>query len=603
MLEDFLLQVQKPARYIGHEWNISRKDFDKSNIKFALCFPDLYEVGMSNLGMRIIYGILNTVEDVSCERFFACGTDMEAILRQRRLEILSLESKRGLKEFDMIGFSLGFELSYTNVLNILDLGGIPLKSSLRGHEWPLVIGGGPCVLNPEPMHEFFDLFILGEAEEVILEIVDIYRKNKDRFKSAKITKQDLLLKFSQVEGAYVPSLYEVQYYREGKIKEFRPKIEGVPARIKKRIVSDLDNSFFPINWLVPYIEAVHDRPTLEIMRGCPNKCRFCQARSQYFPLRYRGLKNILNLACSTYRLTGYEEISLGGLSVSDYAGIEELLKSLIGLFKGKMVGLSLPSIRPKTIVGDLSSLIATVRKTGLTFAPEAATEKLRNIIAKDFDMQDFLKATQQAYLCGYQRIKLYFMIGLPSEAVRDLDAIVDFALQVSELRRKIGPVTYVTASNSKTRKSVLNLGPAQVNISINTLIPKPHTPFQWLRMQDLDNIKYKQDYLKSKIKNKRLKLNFHNRYMSLLEGVFSRGDRRLSEVILSAFKEGARFDAWDNNFRFDLWQAVFEKTKIDPNFYVQEKSQDEILPWDFLDTGMDREYLLEEFADALRPTA
>jgi radical SAM family uncharacterized protein len=573
MQEDILLQVQKPARYIGQEWNVSRKDFEKAAIKFALCFPDLYEVGMSNLGMRIIYGILNSIPDVVCERFFSCGVDLEQILRTQNKEIRSLESQKRLRDFDIIGFSLGSELDYTNVLNILDLGNIPLKAASRDESFPLVISGGPNTLNPEPMHEFFDFFVIGEAEEAIVEIMDIYRKNK----SSRMNKQDLLLRFSQVKGVYVPSLYEVKYSPEGTLQEFRPKIKNIPAKIHKRIVKDLDTSFFPQEWLIPYIQIIHDRITLEIMRGCPNQCRFCQARSGYFPFRFRSVENILNLASETYARTGYEEIALCGLSVSDYIRIEELLMKLMDLFKEKAVSISLPSVKPKTMLGFLSSLIATVKKTGLTFAPEAGSQRLRTIIAKDFDEQDFFKTLQEAYTSGYQHVKLYFMIGLPFEEQKDLESIVDFSLRVSELRRKTTKI------------------PAYVNISINTLIPKPHTPMQWLRMEDIDNIKYKQGFLKNKIRNKRLAWAFHNPYMSLLEGVLSRGDRRLSQVIFYAFNKGARFDAWSNYFSFDKWSEAFKESAIDPHFYLKEKHQDEILPWDFIDIGISKEYLIQEF--------
>lgn len=581
MFDDLLLQVNKPGRYIGQEWNIAKKNFDKSYVKFALCFPDLYEVGMSNLGIRIIYGLLNSLDDVNCERLFSPDMDMERILRTKHIEIFSLESKRRLREFDIIGFSLGYELDYTNVLNILDLGLIPLESSLRDHNYPLVIGGGPCVLNPEPLHEFFDLFLLGEAEEAILEIIGIYRKHKEEFKSGRINKQDLLVMLSHVEGVYAPSLYKVAYNDTGKIEGFKPKVKDIPTKIKKRFVKDLDKAFFPSDWLMPYIQIVHDRIALEIMRGCPNRCRFCQARTQYFPLRVRSPNYILNLAEDIYKRTGYEEISLCGLSASDYSHIEELLRMLLDLFKERKVGVSFPSIKPKTYTGDLSSLIATVRKTGLTFAPEAATERLRQILAKDFDEQGFFKAIEEIYRAGYQHVKLYFMIGLPYEEEKDLDGIIDFALQVSELRKKI------------------HKGPSKVNISINTLIPKPHTPFQWLKAQDLDCIKYKQEYLKNKIRNKKLKLSFHNRYMSLLEGVLCRGDRRLSKVLYHAFKQGARFDAWDNYFRFEYWQKAFLESNVDFNFYLKERSKDEFLPWDFLDIGISKDSLLSEFEKLL----
>ncbi|MDD4981046.1 MAG: TIGR03960 family B12-binding radical SAM protein [Candidatus Omnitrophica bacterium] len=585
MRDDILLNVHKPGRYIGHEWNLPEKDFDKSNIKFALCFPDLYEVGMSNLGIRIIYGILNNIPDVACERFFSCGPDIKNNLRDKNMGICSLESEKGLKEFDLIGFSLGHELGYTNALDILDMGVIPLKASLRDHTYPLVIAGGPCALNPEPLHAFFDLFVFGEAEEAIVEIVDLYRRLKGRFRRAEISKEDLLIEFAQIEGVYAPSLYEVTYAPEGQIEEFRPRNSAVPAKVKKRFIKNLDSAYFPESWLVPYIQIIHDRITLEIMRGCPNTCRFCQARYQYFPFRQRSIENILELASGTYKRSGYEEISLCGLSISDFTGVEELLKRLIGLFKERAVSISLPSIKPKSMFGDMLSLIATIKKTGLTFAPEAATERMRGVLNKSFDTSDFFRAIEQAYLCGYQNIKLYFMIGLPFEREEDLDGIVDFAIRVSQLRRQV------------TKR-----GPAQVNVSINTLIPKPHTPFQWFAMESLEGMKYKQDYLKKKIKKyltcsgrqKRIKLSLRNPDMTFLEGVLSRGDRRLSEVILTAFAKGARFDAWDDHFSFEKWQEAFRENRIDPDFYLQEKSKEESLPWDFLDIGVNKEDLIKE---------
>jgi radical SAM family uncharacterized protein len=577
MLEEFLLQVRKPAQYIGREWNVTKKDFAQSEIKFALCFPDLYEVGMSNLGVRIIYGILNSIPDVCCERFFSPALDMEGILRNRNLGILSLESKRSLREFDMVGFSLGYELTYTNVLNILDLAKFPLKSSLRDLAYPLIIGGGPCVMNPEPLWEFFDLFIIGEAEEAIVELINLYRKNKDKIKTSKISKEDLLVEFSDIEGVYAPSLYEVTYNSSGQLTEFKPRTSEVKDKIKKRFVRDLNYIFYPLEWLVPYIQIIHDRISLEIMRGCPNQCRFCQARTQYFPFRLRDPGDILNKANELYRRTGYEEISLLGLSVSDYPDIGELLKKLIYAFGDRAISVSLPSIKPKEKLAELSTLISGVKKTGLTFAPEAATERLRKVLNKDFDVQNFFKEIEQVYLCGYQHVKLYFMIGLPYEEKADLDAIVDFAFKTQEIKRKI------------------NQSPAQVNISINTLIPKPHTPLQWFKMEDLESIESKQNYLRRKIRDRKLKLSFHNPKMSFLEGVFSRGDRRLSEVILLAFNKGARFDSCQNHFKFLRWLEAFKEIGLDPLFYLKEKSRREILPWDFLEVGIRRQTLEEEF--------
>jgi radical SAM family uncharacterized protein len=579
--DDLLLGVRKPARYIGQEWNVSRKDFDKAQIKFALCFPDMYEVGMSNLGIRILYSLLNKIEDITCERFFAPDSDLEILLRKNQSGLVSLESKKGLRQFDIVGFSLGYELGYTNVLNMLDLGGVPLQASLRDESFPLIIAGGPAVLNPEPMHEFFDLFVLGEAEEAILEIIQVYRKFKSRFSASRQDKKELLMMLGNIEGVYVPSLYEPIYNVQGKIEKFKTQIEGLALKIKKRIICELDNAHFPADWLVPYIQIVHDRISLEIMRGCPNRCRFCQAKAQYFPLRQRSPANILAVADKLYENTGYEEISLMGLSVSDYPWLKELLTSLVERFRDKGISISLPSIKPKDMLGKLTDLIATIKKTALTFAPEAATQRLRNIIGKNFSEEDFSKTIEESYQCGYQHIKLYFMIGLPYEERADLDAILEFARKSSESRRKV-----------KGRA-------AQVNVSINTLIPKPHTPLQWFKMLSLEQIKEKQDYLKSHCKNRWIKLNFHNRFMSFLEGVFSRGDRKLSKVVLLAFQKGARFDGWEEYFRFDLWTESFKECGIDPDFYLQERQTDELLPWDFLDVGISKQQLIAEYKQVL----
>lgn len=579
-MEDFLLQVRKPARYIGSEWNIPKKDFDASDMKFALIFPDLYEVGMSNLGVRIIYGLLNSLPDVSCERFFSCETDMAAILRESRRELLSLESQRRLREFDIAGFSLGSELDYTNVLEILDLCAIPKEASLRDHTYPLVIAGGPCVLNPEPMHEFFDLFVIGEAEDLILELAESYKRCRQDYRSGKLSKEKLLLILSRIEGVYVPSFYSPVYDSGSCLAEFTPKVKDAPLKVKKRIVGELDRAYFPEEWLLPYIQIVHDRITLEIMRGCANRCRFCQARSQYYPLRTRSIENIIDMAKQAYKHTGYEEISLGGLSVSDYPGIENLLLGLTDCFKDKAVGISLPSIKPRPVAADLSKIIAKVKKTGLTFAPEAGSGKLRSALGKDFNEEEFFGVVQDAYSSGYQHVKLYFMVGLPDETDRDLDAIIDLAKRVSELRRKVAGSA------------------AQVNISINALIPKPHTPFQWFAMDDMETIERKYVYLKKKISARefrRLKLNFHDPGMSIIEGTLSRGDRRLSAVIKSAFNKGARFDAWADHFNFQKWQEAFSENNIDPYLlYLGGKTKEVLLPWDFIDTGIAKDRIREE---------
>jgi radical SAM family uncharacterized protein len=575
--DEMLLGVRKPAQYIGGEWNVSRKDFSRAEVKFALCFPDLYEVGMSNLGLRILYGLLNSKDGLVCERFFAPNVDLEQILRQNSEGCFSLESRQPLKEFDIVGFSLAYELCYTNVLNILDLGNIPLESASRDEKYPLIIGGGPCVMNPEPMADFFDLFVIGEAEEAILELVEAFRKLKDKYRSGQLKKEGLLKALAGIEGVYVPSLYTLEYDEQGHISSFKPKMPQVPEKVKKRFVQDLDKSYFPGDWLVPYIQIVHDRITLELMRGCPNSCRFCQARSQYYPLRYRKPRTVLELAEQIYKNSGYEEISLLGLSVSDYPKLEELLKPLVCGFKAKGVSVSLPSIKPKTMLGEMTDLISTIKKTGLTFAPEAASEVLRKKIGKDFDEGDFFRTLEKSYAAGYQHVKLYFMVGLPFETELDLTGLVDFCTRVSQMRREIAKY------------------PAQVNISINTMIPKPHTPLQWFAMLDMEHMREKQEYLRVKIKNRNLKVSFHNAYMSFLEGVFSRGDRRLAPVIVSAFNKGCRFDGWDEYFKFQLWEQSFLECNIQPKEYLRERKIEEILPWDFLDVGIAKEQLITEY--------
>lgn len=577
MIEDLFLNVHRPAQYLGNEWNVSKKVFGASSVSFALGFPDLYEVGMSNLGLRIIYGVLNDIDGVVCERFFAPEADMEASLKNANRRLFSWESNQELISFDMLGFSLGSELNYTNVLNILDLAGLPLQALLRDNQLPLVIGGGPVTLNPEPLYEFFDLFIIGEAEEAIVELLALYRLLKQDYKRGRLSKEGLLLEFSKIEGIYAPSLYSVDYNAVGEFVSFHPKFDHLPPKIKKRVVADFESAYFPCNWLVPNVPIIHDRITLEIMRGCPNRCRFCQARSQYYPLRIKSKEKVISQANLSYASTGYEELSLAGLSVSDYPDLESLVCELTKTFKEQGVNLSLPSLKAKALLGNVSVLIAEIKKTGLTFAPEAGTQKLRRSLAKDFSEEDFFKAVEAAYRCGYQHLKLYFLIGLPGELQADLQGIIDFAKQASELKRTIKGT------------------PAQINISVNPLIPKPHTPLQWLKMDSLARIEEKQDYLRSNCKNRRLKFNFHNSQMGFLEGVLSRGDRKLSKVILAAYRKGARFDAWSNYFSFTKWQEAFLEENIDPQLYLNDKSITAALPWDFIDTGIDKEYLLTEF--------
>ena len=577
MIEDLLVNVHRPAQYLGNEWNVSKGDFSLAAVTFALGFPDLYEVGMSNLGLRIIYGVLNNIPGVVCERFFALEADMEAALKNAKRRLFSWESNQDLVSFDLLGFSLGSELNYTNVLSILDLAGLPLESCLRNQEYPLVIGGGPCTLNPEPMHEFFDLFIIGEAEEAIVELVELYRKHKNDYKAGSITKEGLLIELSKIQGVYAPALYKPDYDAAGKLINFSPRLSGLPLKIKKRIVIDFDSAYFPCNWMVPYVQTIHDRVTLEIMRGCPNHCRFCQARSQYYPVRIKSKEKIISLAKLAQGSSGYEELSLAGLSVGDYPGIEGLISDLTNNFSQQAVNVSLPSLKARALLGNVSALIAKIKKTGLTFAPEAGTPRLRQAMAKDFSEAEFFQAIAQAYRAGYQHLKLYFLIGLPDERQEDLQGIIDFACAASDEKRKI------------------NGSAAQINISINPLIPKPHTPLQWQKMDSIEAVKEKQNYLRSHCKNKRLKFNFHDFQMGFLEGVLSRGDRLLSKVVLLAYKKGARSDAWSNHFSLNKWLEAFSEAGINPQAYLDQKSTTDLLPWDFIDTGIDKRDLLTEF--------
>ena len=576
--ENDLLGIMKPSRYLGGEWNSEIKDFDAAEVKFALGFPDIYEVGMSNLGIRIIYGVLNAMDGVLCERFFAPAADMEKLIRSGGWRMQSLENRRDLSDFDMVGFSLGYELNYPDVLNILDLAGIPLRAQERGSGVPLVLGGGPCALNPEPVSEFFDLFIIGEAEEALPELISLYRMRSQAYKSGRLDRKSLLAELASVEGVYVPSLYEVVYGSDGRIVSFAPRDPGVPVTVKKRFVKDLNLSFFPRKWIVPYVQIVHDRITLEIMRGCPNRCRFCQARQQYYPLRYRAPEKIKELAAELYKNTGYQEISFAGLSISDYPQISGVAACLMAEFRNKCVSISLPSIKPKSFLGDLSTLIATIRKTGLTFAPEAGTPRMREIICKDFDDGVFREAVSKAYAAGYQHVKLYFLTGIPGESCADLDGISALSAEVSELRRKPAG------------------RPAEVHLSVNTLIPKPHTPLQWFPMETMDAIFEKQAYLKRKVGgNRRLKAVFHDPKLSLLEGAISRGDRRLGAVIEAAFRSGIRFDNWNENCFWDKWMSAFAGASLDSGFYLRERSPEDILPWDFIDVGVAKGALAEEF--------
>lgn len=570
--EEILEQVVKPGRYLGNEWNVAKKNFADVDVKVALCFPDVYEIGMSHLGFRIIYDILNLRDDALCERAFAPWPDFSDILLKRNLPLFSLESKTPLMEFDVVAFTLTYEMNYTNILHMLELAKIPLKSDNRGPGFPLVIGGGPCALNPEPLADFFDLFVVGEGEDVVNELVDTLRK----MKSEKITdKKRLLLELARIEGIYVPSLYNITYKDDGTINNFTPLKKGVPSVINRRTVRDLNKSPYPTKYLVPYINIIHDRVMVEIMRGCMHRCRFCQARVCYNPVRIRSKEKIFDLIGDAYRNTGYEEFSLMSLSSGDYPGITDLIDGLSQTcaLRDRGVGVSLPSLRVEDVLLKVPQSIGRLRKTGLTFAPEAGTQRLRRVIAKEIDTEKLLEAVKAAKNEGWRRIKLYFMIGLPTEEYADIDGILDLLHRLS----------------SSTGKGIF-----EIATSISPFIPKPHTPFQWEKMESSEELFEKQEYIKTHTKSKRIRLKFHNLKLSFMEGVFSRGDRNLGRVLLEAFKNGARFDSWDEFFKFDTWMHAFEKEGIDPNFYTGKREPGALLPWDHIDAGVAKERLVKE---------
>ncbi|HLD41336.1 MAG TPA: TIGR03960 family B12-binding radical SAM protein [Candidatus Omnitrophota bacterium] len=555
-LEGVLLEVRKPARYIGNEWNVVRKDLSKQEGRFAVCFPDLYELGMSNLGLRIIYGLLNEQPGVSCERVFLPDVDLQALLKKDNVPLFSLESKAPLSEFDFLGFSLSYELGYTNVLAILDLAGIPLLAKERDLSYPLIIAGGSCVSNPEPMADFVDLFLIGEAEEALLEIVE-------KYKQTRTTKENILRSLAGIDGVYVPSFYEQEYNSDGSFKGLLPKYPDIPVKINKRIVRDLNQAYYPAKWMVPYIPVVHDRAAVELMRGCPHCCSFCQARSVYHSLRLRSPEKVVQLSREALSSSGYEELSFLSLSTSEYPYLNKVIASLGRELEQKGVSVSLPSLRPKSYLGELVEYLAKVRKTTLTFAPEAGSQRLRQSINKNFSMEEFFSAVSQAYKNGWQAIKLYFMIGLPGEDYSDLDGILEIAQKVSSLKKEFSRYS------------------AEVRLSLSFFVPKPHTNFEREAMGFEEALRGKAAYLKDKSRglSKKIRLDFHNLKTSVLEAVFSRGSRRLGEVVLKAYRNGAILDGWSEHFKPDAWGEAFKECSLRPDDYLSQKHAEESLPW------------------------
>jgi len=580
-LDRLLARVQKPARYSGGEWNSVSKDWEGTEIKIAFAFPDVYEVGMSHLGLQILYNTVNRRTDTLMERVFAPWGDMEDLLRQSRIPLLSLESQRPLGDFDILAFTLQYEMSFTNILNILDLAGIPLRSSDRLSGFPLVIAGGPCAFNPEPMAEFIDVFAIGEGEELFHDIINVYKSVRSR------GKDQLLRELAMIQGIYVPGLYQVSYNSDGSVLEVSPR-EGAPVRVSKRVVQDYDRVTFPENPIVPNTSVVHDRIMLEVLRGCTRGCRFCQAGALYRPVREKSPETLIRQAELLVKNTGYDEISLTSLSSADYTGIGPLVRGLLDSMDNLGVGVSLPSLRVDAFSVDLARELQRVRRSSLTFAPEAGTQRLRDVINKGVTEKDLIEAVSAAFGAGWQAVKLYFMIGLPTETREDLDGIASLAGLVlkkgEELRVKRGRL--------------------KVTVSVSSFVPKSHTPFQWEPQNTIEELREKQMYLKSLIRDKRISLKWHDPEVSFLEGVIARGDRRLSATLEKAWKLGCRFDGWSECFNFRKWMTAFGDTGMDPRWYAHRRYQyDDRLPWGHVEAGVSRKFLVREHKKAMEASS
>ena len=584
--DEILLQIDKAARYIGGEVNSVMKDRDQVDIRFCMAFPDVYEIGMSNLGMMILYDMFNKREDVWCERLFSPWTDLDKIMREQHIPLFALESQEPVKDFDFLGITMGYEMCYTNVLQLLDLSGIPLKAADRTEEDPIVIGGGACAYNPEPMAPFFDLIYIGEGETSYDTLFDAYKANR----AAGGTREDFLLAAAKVPGIYVPAFYDVSYNEDGTIASFAPGRPGVPEKVDKQLVLDMENGYDRLESpVVPFIKATQDRVTLEIQRGCIRGCRFCQAGMIYRPTRERNVETLKESARTMLQRTGHEEISLSSLSSSDYSELKELVTFLIDEFDGKAVNISLPSLRIDAFALDVMSKVQDVKKGSLTFAPEAGTQRLRDVINKGLTEEDILYGAGQAFEGGWNKVKLYFMLGLPTETEDDIKGIAHLAEKIAERYYEI----------PKDQRN----GKVQISVSTSFFVPKPFTPFQWASMfreEDfIEKAKVVKEEIRAQLNHKSIRYHWHEPDVTVLEGFLARGDRRCADVILSAYRKGALYDAWSETFRYDLWKEAFWETGVSLEFYtMRERSTEEILPWDFIDAGVSKDFLKREWKNA-----
>ncbi len=566
----FLINVRKPSRYLGTEINATHKDWQKARVRVALIFPDLYEIGMSHLGLSILYHILNSKEDYLAERAFVPDLDLERLLRRQKFPLLSLESQKPLREFDILGFTLPYELCYTNVLTVLDLAGIPFKARERDEHYPLVIAGGSCTANPEPVADFFDAILFGDGEEAVVEIANTYQHWKESAGG-----KDRLLEFlSQIEGIYIPSYFKVSYGAEGSIRAMEP-LKANYAKVSRRVVNDLDPAPYPVRPIIPYTQPVHDRISLEISRGCTRGCRFCQAGVIYRPVRERHPDTVIRIAEECLAITGHEEVSLLSLSTGDYVNLEPLIMALMNRYASKHVAISMPSLRVGTLTPEIISEIKRVRKTGFTLAPESGTVRLRSVINKTISEEDLLATAKEAFQAGWNLLKLYFMIGLPTETYEDLDGITDLTRRV-------------LACGRHTDRT------CRINVAVSTFVPKAHTPFQWEPQISVEESRHRLSYLKNALQGRRIQVKWHDPHQSFLEGVFSRGDRRLVSLIEHAYRIGCRLDSWGDYFRFSLWQQAATEVGLELQSYIRKRELDQLLPWEHIDSRVAKEFLLDE---------